>query len=509
MLFRTFAGALSVIESRAIVTVMDTRCFAVLLCAGLVIAGCESDPSESVASASASEADFSTVCAETVTASGNDRMAGLCPCLTDKVKEGADKEEITKVLKSSPQSMRQTMGDLTEATRNTIRGCMREAFAGGGRGGPPGAGRPSGGDSAISASKGDPSSSASTGGDRERGSSTAASNPAASSQRGGGSRSGGGGFQSRPVPVAVTLVERGRVDAFYATTTTLTSQEEAVVVARTQGVVEEIFSEEGDQVKRGAALAQLDTRKLELEVRRTRTNIESFERAFARSQQLLETNMISPEAHDQARYNLEREKASLALQIYDLAEATIRAPIDGVITKREIKLGNTLSPNSPAFEIKRVDAIEAILNVPEREVNKVKRGQLARVTVDALSSTEFDGIVDRVAPEIDANSGTFRVTVRMDNQKSLLRPGMFARVGVRYDSNENTLLLKREAVVTQKDESSVFVVRDGVATKQEVKLGYAMGSDIEILDGLVEGDEVVVTGQGGLRDGSSVRVVKL
>ncbi|MEE2914340.1 MAG: efflux RND transporter periplasmic adaptor subunit [Pseudomonadota bacterium] len=509
MLFRTFAGALSVIESRAIVTVMDIRCFAVFLCAGLVIAGCESDPSESVASASASEADFSTVCAETVTASGNDRMAGLCPCLTDKVKKGADKEEITKVLKSSPQSMRQTMGDLTEATRNTIRGCMREAFAGGRRGGPPGAGRPSGGDSAISASKGDPSSSASTGGDRERGSSTAASNPAASSQRGGGSRSGGGGFQSRPVPVAVTLVERGRVDAFYATTTTLTSQEEAVVVARTQGVVEEIFSEEGDQVKRGAALAQLDTRKLELEVRRTRTNIESFERAFARSQQLLETNMISPEAHDQARYNLEREKASLALQIYDLAEATIRAPIDGVITKREIKLGNTLSPNSPAFEIKRVDAIEAILNVPEREVNKVKRGQLARVTVDALSSTEFDGIVDRVAPEIDANSGTFRVTVRMDNQKSLLRPGMFARVGVRYDSNENTLLLKREAVVTQKDESSVFVVRDGVATKQEVKLGYAMGSDIEILDGLVEGDEVVVTGQGGLRDGSSVRVVKL
>ena len=510
MLFRTFAGALSVIESRAIFTVMDTRRFAVLLCAGLVIAGCESDPSESVASASASEADFSAFCAETVTASGNDRMTGLCPCLTDKVKEGADKEEITTVLKSSPQSMRQIMGDLSDATRNTIRGCMREAFAGGGRGGSPGAGRPSGGDSAMSASKGDSSSSASTGGDRERGSSTTASKPAASSQRGGGSRSGrGGGFQSRPVPVAVTLVERGRVDAFYATTTTLTSQEEAVVVARTQGVVEEIFSEEGDQVKRGAALAQLDTRKLELEVRRTRTNIESFERAFARSQQLLETNMISPEAHDQARYNLEREKASLALQIYDLAEATIRAPIDGVITKREIKLGNTLSPNSPAFEIKRVDAIEAILNVPEREVNKVQRGQLARVTVDALSSTEFDGIVDRVAPEIDANSGTFRVTVRMDNQKSLLRPGMFARVGIRYDSNENTLLLKREAVVTQKDESSVFVVRDGVATKQEVKLGYAMGSDIEILDGLVEGDEVVVTGQGGLRDGSSVRVVQL
>lgn len=307
----------------------------------------------------------------------------------------------------------------------------------------------------------------------------------------------------------MTLVERGRVDAFYATTTTLTSQEEAVVVARTQGVVEQIFAEEGDRVARGEPLAQLDTRRLELEVRRTRTNIESFERAFARSKQLLETSMISPEAHDQARYNLEREKASLALQIYELAEATIRAPIDGVVTKREIKLGNTLSPNSPAFEIKRVDAIEAILNVPEKEVNKVQKGQLARVTVDALESTGFEGVVDRVAPEIDADSGTFRVTVRLENTQGLLRPGMFARVGVRYDSNENTLLLKREAVVTQKDESSVFVVRDGVASRQAVKLGYAMGNDIEILDGLGEGDEVVVTGQGGLRDGSPVRVVQL
>ncbi|MEM7366368.1 MAG: hypothetical protein AAF525_20330 [Pseudomonadota bacterium] len=177
MLFRIFAGALSVTESRVSVTVMATRRLAVLLCAGLVIAGCESDPTEGVASSSAPGADFSAFCTETVTASGNDRMAGLCPCLTDKVKEGADKEEITTVLKSSPQSMRQTMGGLSEATRNTVRGCMREAFAGGGRGGPPGAGRPSGGDSATSASRGDASSNAPTGGGRERGSSTAASSP--------------------------------------------------------------------------------------------------------------------------------------------------------------------------------------------------------------------------------------------------------------------------------------------------------------------------------------------
>jgi len=80
---------------------------------------------------------------------------------------------------------------------------------------------------------------------------------------------------------------------------------------------------------------------------------------------------------------------------------------------------------------------------------------------------------------------------------------------VRYDSSENTLLVSRDAIVTQKDESSVFVVRDGLAMRQQVVTGYSTGTEVEILEGLGEGDEVVVTGQGGLRDGASVRVVPL
>jgi membrane fusion protein, multidrug efflux system len=316
-------------------------------------------------------------------------------------------------------------------------------------------------------------------------------------------------FRNRPVPVAVTEVQRGSVDAFYATTASLTAEEEASTVARTQGIVKEIYVEEGDAVEAGTALAQLDTDRLALEVARTRTNIESFERAFARAQQLNTTKMISPEAYDQALYNLEREKDTLALQLYELEEATIRAPIAGVVTLRHIKLGNSLSPNSPAFEIKQLDLIEAVLNVPEKELVKIAEGQMASVQIDALNDRTFEGMVKRVAPEIDPDSGTFRVTVRVMNEDSSLKPGMFARVNIRYDHHADTLLVAREAVVTQKDDSTVFVVRDGLATRQSVRLGYAMGSEVEILDGLGEGDQVVITGQGGLRDGASVRVVSL
>ena len=319
----------------------------------------------------------------------------------------------------------------------------------------------------------------------------------------------GAQFRDRPVPVAVTIVERGRVDAFYASTATLIAEEEAAVVARTQGVVEQIFVEEGDHVVAGTPLAQLDPRRLELEVARTRTNIESYERAFERSKRLYETKMISPDAYDQALYNLERENASLNLQLYELDEATIKAPIDGVITLRHIKLGNTLNSNDRAFELKRSDVVEAVLNVPEKELPKLKKGQLAIVLIDALDAAEFEGVVNRVSPEIDPSSGTFRVTVSLDNPDNTLKPGMFARVSVLYDSNENTLLVAREAVVTQKDENSVFVVKAGQATRQTITIGYAMGSSVEVLEGLDEGDQVVITGQGGLRDGASVRLVPL
>lgn len=316
-------------------------------------------------------------------------------------------------------------------------------------------------------------------------------------------------FKNRPVPVAVTEVERGRADAFYFSSASLTAEEEAAVVARTQGVVVEIFVEEGDLVSTGSALAQLDTRRLALEVARTRTNIESFERALQRSKKLFESKMISPDAYDQAHYNVEREKATFNLQLYELEEATIKAPIDGVVTHRHIKLGNTLSANDPAFEIKRSAVVEAILNVPEKEMIKMAPGHLAVVQVDALNKAQFEGVVERVAPEVDPDSGTFRVTVSLNNPDNVLKPGMFARVNVRYDSNEDTLLVARAAVVTQKDENAVFVVKEGQAIRQAVVLGYNMGNLVEIIEGVSEGDQIVISGQGGLRDGTSVRVVSL
>jgi len=310
------------------------------------------------------------------------------------------------------------------------------------------------------------------------------------------------------VPVAVAEVRRGVVEAYYRGSTNLTAAEEAVVVARTLGVVEALFAEEGDVVEAGQPLAQLETERLQLEVERSRTQLANLKAAYERAESLNASKMISPTEYDAARFGYQTELTNLRLREYELREATIRATIGGVITRRHIKVGHTLNQNAPAFEMKRLDSIEAELNVPEREIRRIRPGQFARVVVDALPDDGFEGEVTRVAPEVDPTSGTFRVTVTLDNADGQLKPGMFGRVDVRTDVRPNALLTPLEAVVTLRDRTSLFVVSDDVAERRQVTTGYVSGGNIEILSGAREGEQVVMTGQDGLRDGTRVSIVE-
>ena len=310
------------------------------------------------------------------------------------------------------------------------------------------------------------------------------------------------------IPVAVAEVRRGVIEAFYRGSTNLTAAEEAVVVARTLGVVEALFVEEGDVVEAGQPLAQLETERLQLEVERSRTQLANLKAAYERAERLNASKMISPTEYDAARFGYRTELTNLRLREYELREATIRATISGVITRRHIKVGHTLNQNAPAFEMKRLDSIEAELNVPEREIQSIRSGQFARVIVDALPDDGFEGEVTRVAPEVDPTSGTFRVTVTIENTDGRLKPGMFGRVDVRTDIRSNALLTPLEAVVTLRDRSSLFVVSDDVAERRQVTTGYVSDGNIEILTGAREGEQVVMTGQDGLRDGTRVSIVE-
>ena len=206
------------------------------------------------------------------------------------------------------------------------------------------------------------------------------------------------------------------------------------------------------------------------------------------------------------RYDLENARAQHQMAKLELSYTTVVAPISGVVASRSIKPGNFVQINSPIFRIVDSERLEATLNVPEREIAKLRAGQQVTLVADALPGREFAGTVDRVSPVVDTGTGTFRVVATFTGEGQL-QPGMFSRLGINYDQRADALVVPRVALLEDGGEPAVYVVRDGKAARIALKLGYDEGGWVEVREGLQAGEAVVVAGKAALREGSAVQVL--
>jgi len=353
------------------------------------------------------------------------------------------------------------------------------------------------------------------------------------------------------VPVEVAAATRKSITASYSGTAALEPENQALVVAKASGILLELLVEEGDQVSAGRLLARLDPEKPRLELARAEANLKRLENEFSRSSDLFTRNLVSSEANDRARFDLETQKAAFDLVKLDLEYTRIVAPISGVISERMVKAGNLIQLQQVLFRIDDFDPLLAVLNVPERELSTIKAGLPVNMHVDAMPGVQFGGTVARVSPVVEAGTGTFRVTTEFRDDKGLLKSGMFGRVSVVHDQRDNALVIPREAILEADSESAVFVLDKNpppVDPKEEklkkdkessqgmfarwfggkkaeskkpaategpvwyarrvvVKLGYLSGADAEVIEGLKEGDQVVTLGKNALREGVRLQIV--
>jgi membrane fusion protein (multidrug efflux system) len=310
------------------------------------------------------------------------------------------------------------------------------------------------------------------------------------------------------LPVEVASVERGVATARLTSTASLDAENEATVVARVGGVVETVLVEEGQYVRADQPLARLDDERLVLEVRRAEVSLQKLETAFERSRAMFSKQLVSRETFEQAKSEYEAQKVATDLARLELAYATIRAPIAGWVSLRHVKAGNMVGANDPAFEITNLDPLRAVLHVPERDLAKLAVDQPATLQFDALPGRTFAGRVALISPVVDASTGTFRVTVEVRDPSRTIKPGMFGRVHVQYDQREDALLVPKTALIEEDDAVSVFIVDDSVALQRTVKTGYSAREHVEILEGLADGDRVVLSGQTALRDSARVEIIQ-
>ncbi|WP_050992268.1 efflux RND transporter periplasmic adaptor subunit [Pseudoxanthomonas sp. GW2] len=309
------------------------------------------------------------------------------------------------------------------------------------------------------------------------------------------------------VPVEVAEATRRPIAASYAGTAALEPRAESQVVAKTSGVALEVLVEEGQYVKAGQPLVRLDPERARLALAQNEALVRKLENNYNRARQLVAQQLISAGEVDQMRYDLEQARAAYDLSRLELSYTTVVAPISGVVASRDIKPGNFVQINSPIIRIVDSSRLEATLNVPEREMAKLRAGQAVTLVADALPGRSFSGVVDRVAPVVDNGTGTFRVVASFAGDGELTA-GMFGRLSINYDQRADALVVPRTALLEDGGEPAVYVVRDGHAARVGLKLGYSEGGWVEVREGLAEGDAVVVAGKSALREGSAVQVLE-
>ncbi|MEJ2603726.1 MAG: efflux RND transporter periplasmic adaptor subunit [Gammaproteobacteria bacterium] len=309
------------------------------------------------------------------------------------------------------------------------------------------------------------------------------------------------------IPVEVAEVARGDIYAVYSGTAALEAFEEAEVVAKVGGEITAILAEEGEDVRRGQVLARLDGDRLRLELEQARANLAKAEQEYDRNTELHEKGLLAAGAFENLKYELDALRAAYELARLEYSYTEIRAPIDGVVSERLVKVGNTIAVNTVMFRVTDLEPIVSYLHVPEKEFGKIDKGQPVFISIDALPGQRYQGVVERIGPVVDPDTGTFKVTVEVDEADTELKPGMFGRLDIVYDSRPARLLVPRPAVVETESGPAVYVVRDGVVERRPVETGIAWQDRLEVISGIEESERVVVVGQAGLRDGARVKVV--
>jgi membrane fusion protein (multidrug efflux system) len=306
------------------------------------------------------------------------------------------------------------------------------------------------------------------------------------------------------VPVEVTQPRRQDIFATYSAAASITSDTDAPVTVRVAGEIVELLAEEGDRVEIGQVLARLDGERLRLEMLVAAANLQRARKDLARNVDLHDRGLISTSLFEGLQYELAALKASYDLKKLNYGYSNIRATLSGVVSSRDVKLGESLQTGQVAFRITEISELVAYLQIPQAELGKFAAGHSAFVSVAALPRSQFKATIVRISPTIDARNGTFRATAIIDNASGVLAPGMFGKFTIAYQKHENALVIPSLAALDEDDKKSVFVVNDGEAMRRVISTGIEQDGQLEVLQGLASDDKIVVIGHANLRDGSKV-----
>ncbi len=313
--------------------------------------------------------------------------------------------------------------------------------------------------------------------------------------------------EKAPIPVEAAAIETGQISSYLSATANLVPESEVRILAEWEGRLDKLNVEEGDSIAKGQVLARLAHQDGEIALNKARVKSSTSRLAFERAERLKAQELISPEDFDKAALDHEIAAQEMAEAEWRFEKTLIRSPFAGRVTERMVQLGQHVRPGDELFTVADFDPLISRIYLPERDVLTLDEGRAVRISLRADSGIEFEGRIRQISPVVDTATGTVKVTVEARKVPSKVRPGAFVRIDVVRDQIADAVLMPREAVVRELQSAYVFVAKEGVAEKRAVTLGLEEDDHIQATSGVEAGEQIIVAGQGGLKDGSAVKLI--
>jgi membrane fusion protein (multidrug efflux system) len=331
--------------------------------------------------------------------------------------------------------------------------------------------------------------------------------PQAQGAGAGGPGGGGQRPQQPPVPVATSKADVGSISSFYAATATLSAEKEAQILARVAGVVKSLNCEEGDLVSAGQSLLTIDNDEYRFRLAQAEANTADLRSRFERLEEMQKRDLVSAEEFETLKNDLKSAEAEEGLARLTLSYTNVKAPFNGAVVSRLVDVGQNVNVGTPLFVLSDFDPMLARVFVPAKEFKKLKPDQPVDLIVESTDQ-RLSGRIKLVSPVIDPTSGTIKVTIEIPSYPQGVRPGDFAEVRIVTETRNETTLVPKIALVTDRGEQVVFVAAEGASERRVVEVGFEDDEHAEILSGVRPGEPVVVKGQRSLKHGSPIKILE-
>lgn len=313
-----------------------------------------------------------------------------------------------------------------------------------------------------------------------------------------------GGKQKGPQTVVTATPQLRDLKIVINAVGSLVAGEDTGIHAEIAGQIKNILFQEGQPVKKGDVLIEMDKSLIETDLMRAKAALDAAKANFTRDEKLKSSGFVADQQYEASRAALQSAEAAVANAEILITKSSLRAPFDGIAGMRSVSPGDYAALGEALTSLVSINPLKLEFTVPEKDYAAVQQGQEISFTVDAFPTETFKGKIYAVDPRINAENRNFAVKAEIPNDAGKLRPGMYARIRLDTATKSGAMMIPEEAIVPEGTDSYVYVAMNGKAQRKKISIGERQSGEVQVTEGLTTEDRVITAGTMKLKDGGDI-----